>query len=149
MTSLAEARVLEIASYGQKILQLATCQEIQLYQEIIDRQNTIKAHDGHLANLQIALENAKQTYEQELETFQSMGCKWATPECLAQQAIVEEKFAIYEEQVAEYNRVVDLRNWEVNQLNTAVDQFNALMDINNQGCAVVYSERIPVPEESE
>ncbi len=154
MNTLVEEMEGDVIRYGQKILQLAACQEIQLYQEIVVRQVTVRDYDNQLANLEIALENAKNAYEEELEIYQSMGCQGTLPPAkyqarLAQQAIVEEKYALYEAKVTEYNQVVDLRNGEVSLLNLAVANFNNLMDANNQSCAVVYSERIDVPEESE
>ena len=149
MTTLAEEMEGDVIRYGQKILQLATCQEIQLYQEIRDREAAIQDYDSQLENLKVALENAKQAYQSELDLYQSMGCKWATPQCLAQQELVEEKYALYEAKVNQYNQVVEARNGEVYRQNLAIDQFNALMDADNQSCGVVFSEGIDLPEESE
>jgi hypothetical protein len=152
MISLAEEMEADAAQYGEKILQLATCQEIQLYREIQDRQATITAHDGRLASLKIKMDQAESEYLAEVEIFNSMGCEGTLPPaqyelCMAQVAVVEEKFAVYDELVNTYNRVVNNRNIEVNQMNLAVDSFNSLMDAKDQSCAVVWSERIEIQGE--
>ena len=153
MNTLAEEMEVAVIRYGQKILQLATCQEIQLYQEIVVRQVTIRNYDNQLESLRDAVDAAYQAYQEEYEIFLSMGCQKPVPPdyeaCLAQQAIVEEKFALYENKVNEYNQVVESRNGEFNRLRLATDTFNSLMDANNQSCAVVLSERVTEPEESE
>ena len=152
MTTLAEEIEVEVIRYGQKILQLATCQEIQLYREIVVRKVAIQDYDHQLANLQAAIENAYQAYQDELEVYQSMGCQGTLlpakyHACLDQMAVVEEKFALYEAKVNEYNQVVGLRNDEVIGMNQAIESFNALMDVRDQSCVVVYSERIDVSED--
>ena len=155
MITLWEEMEGDVTRYGRMILQLATCQEVQLYQEIIVRRAAIQTYDNQLENLEMKIENASQAYQTELEIFQSMGCEEfpLPPEkyesCLTQQKIVEEKLAVYHNKVNQFNEVVELRNGEVNRMNLAIETFNSLMDANNQGCAAVYSERITIPEESE
>ena len=154
MVTLAEEMEQDTTRYGDMILQLATCQEISLFQEIKERKNTLIAHDGHLASLRIKKDNAESEFYEEFELYKSMGCEGTLPQkqyelCMAQQVVVEEKYAVYETLVDEYNRVVGLRNAEVNRMNLAIDTFNSLMDANNQSCAAVFSERINIEEESE
>ena len=154
MVSLVEEREQAELDYGNMILQLATCQEIEIFQEIKERKKTLTAHDGHLASLRIKRENAENKFYEEFELYKSMGCEGTLPQkeyelCMTQQAIVEEAYAVYEELVNEYNRVIGLRNAEVNRMNLAIEIFNSLMDANNQGCAAVFSERITMEEESE
>jgi hypothetical protein len=154
MAALAEEMEQDTARYGDKILQLGSCQEINLFREIQDRKAVITAHDGHLANLGIKRDQAYDEYTEEFEYFQSLGCEGTLPKkqydlCLAQQAVVEEKVDAYQSLEDEYNRVVVLRNAEVGRMNLAIDAFNSLMDVNNQSCAAVFSERITTEEESE
>lgn len=155
MATLAEEMEEEANAYGELILQLSTCHEVSLYKEILDGQAVIEAHDGHLANLGIIGDRAESDYLEEVELFKSMGCE-GTPLppaqyelCLDQLDIVNEKFAAYEEALNEYNRVVGLRNADLGRVNLAVDTFNNLMDSRDQSCAVVFSERIEVEQESE
>ena len=154
MINLAEEMEQDVLGYGDLILQLATCQEISLYKEIIDRKAVITAHDGHLANLRNKKDQAEEEYLEEVEKFKSMDCEGSLPPeqyelCLAQQALVEDKFAAYEELVNTFNQVIGLRNFEVELMNQAVDTFNNLMDAKDQSCAVVFSERIETQEEEE
>jgi hypothetical protein len=152
MINLAEEMEADASEYGDKILQLATCQEIQLYREIQDRQVTITAQDGRLASLNIKMNQAESEFLAEREIFNSMGCEGTLLPaqydlCMAQIAVVEEKFAVYDDLVNNYNRVVNNRNFEVTQMNQAIDAFNSLMDAKDQSCAVVWSERIEIQEE--
>lgn len=154
MVTLAGEMEQEAAAYGDRILRLATCQEINLFREITDRKAVITAHDGHLANLGIKKDQAYDGYSEALEVFQSMDCEGPLPQkqydlCMAQLAVVEEEYAAYEAAVNEFNRVVDLRNGEVNQMNQAIEAFNILMDANYQSCAAVFSERIVTQEEGD
>lgn len=154
MTALKEEMEVDALAYGEVILQMASCQEINLYKEIVDRKAIITAHDGHLASLDIKKDKAETEYLEEYELFNSMGCEGTLPQkqyelCLEQQAIVEEKYALYEDLVNEYNRVVVKRNAEVDRMNQAIDAFNALMDAKDQSCAVVWSERIDTDEETQ
>jgi hypothetical protein len=154
MITLAEEMDVEVIRYGAKILQLATCQEIQLYQEIVVRQANIQTSEGQLANLKIAMDNAYQAFQEELELYETMDCEGILPPaqyeaCLAQYEIVEEKLAAYDESVNEYNQVIDRINGEVYRLNLAINTFNSLMEAKDQNCTAVFSERIIMPEESE
>ena len=155
MTSLAEEMKGETIRYGQRILQLANCQEIQLYQEIVVRRVTISEYENQLDRLQTKSGSAKAAYEEELEIYISLGCDdgpWPPAkyqDCLTQYEILEEKVALYQDAVDEYNRMVDLYGAEVDLLNLAVRNFNALMAAKDQSCSAVFSEGIAEPEASE
>ncbi len=140
MISLKEEMEEDALLYGDMILHLASCQEIELFQEIQERNDIITAHDGHLANLGIKMDQAETEFRGELEVFNSMGCEGTLPPdlyelCVAQQAVVEGVYATYEEALNLYNQVVLLRNADVDRLNQAVKAFNSLMDARDQSCA--------------
>jgi hypothetical protein len=148
MINLAEEMEADASQYGEEILQLATCQEIELYREIQDRQATVTAHDGRLASLRIKLNKAESEYQAAVDKFKAMGCETTpAPGCAAQYEDVKAKQAIYEELINTYNRVVNNRNTEVNQMNMAIETFNNLMDTKDRSCAVVWAERIEIQEE--
>lgn len=154
MISLIEEMEEDALLYGDMIIHLDSCQEIELYKEIQERNDVITAHDGHLANLGITMDQAESEFQMEKEVFNSMGCEGTLPQdlyelCVAQQAVVEGVYATYEEARNQYNQVVMLRNADVERLNQAVKAFNSLMDARDQSCAVVWSERIETPEEGE
>lgn len=154
MISLAEEMELETIRYGKKMLEMATCQEIQLYREIVVRRAAMGSYGTQLQGLKQDMEEAVQTYQDEMAIFQSMGCQGTLPkekyeECLDQQAVVQAAYDGYALLVEDFNQVVGENNAELNRLNEAILAFNSLLDTTNQDCGLVFSEPIDVEGEGD
>jgi hypothetical protein len=149
ITSLNASRGEETQLYGDYILQLVSCQEINLYKDILDREGGLADYEERMNQLVEQVNIAEDEYYKEVKVAEDMGCKGTVShslykKCQDQIEKVNLNVAIYNQRVEEFNQLNEEYQDYYQGYQLVFDSFDALIKENYQGCSNISPETLSI-----
>jgi hypothetical protein len=115
MSILAEQRKSQVEAYGQYILSLSTCEEINLYKKIQEAESELDDLQGELLILEGEIKPLSENLDYEIEQYNQLGCKGTVSKAKYKKCEEERKRLqsiqyTYEALAIDYNTLVDEYN---------------------------------------
>ena len=147
MILLAQEMERDAQVYGNYILQLTTCEEVDLYKEIQTWEAGLRQADNQLDELAQALDGTEAALDEEYNRYNAMGCKGSLgkdqyKKCLAQGDVVDLLRDDYNNLVEEFNSLRAAYQDDYDQYAVVFNIFEALMEQSYQGCSNVFPESL-------